>query len=104
VREGNRRIESLQAGDEGARAPVTELTTAFLELTGLLKLSFKEAETSSQLTGDLIAYLLELREQARSEKAFGRADEIRARLAEIGVHVEDTSAGARWRIGTTGDS
>jgi cysteinyl-tRNA synthetase len=102
VREGNRTMESLQGGDEDARASLIELTTAFRELTGLLNFDFQRSESSPELTGDLIAYLLELREQARTEKSFDRADQIRTRLTELGVQVEDTPAGPRWRFGTPG--
>ncbi|MBA2726396.1 MAG: hypothetical protein H0U53_10440, partial [Actinobacteria bacterium] len=41
---------------------------------------------------------LELREEARSEKAFDRADAIRDKLQGLGVAVEDTPGGPRWRV------
>jgi cysteinyl-tRNA synthetase len=37
------------------------------------------------------------REAARSERDFARADEIRSRLHERGIVLEDTPAGVRWR-------
>jgi cysteinyl-tRNA synthetase len=40
-----------------------------------------------------------LREEARREKAFERADGIRHKLGELGVTIEDTPAGPRWRLG-----
>jgi cysteinyl-tRNA synthetase len=96
VREGNRRLEEAQRGDEDARKALIELTATFMELTSVLGFHF-EVGISSGLVSDLVDYLLELREQARSEKAFERADQIRARLGEMGVTIEDTPAGPRWR-------
>jgi cysteinyl-tRNA synthetase len=41
--------------------------------------------------------LLAAREEARAHRDFGRADEIRRQLAEMGVLIEDTREGTRWR-------
>jgi cysteinyl-tRNA synthetase len=97
VRAGNRLIESALTGDEAARAELGELGAAFAELTHVLGFGFEAGESSSELVDGLVGYLLELREQARRERAFERADEIRERLAALGVVIEDTPAGPRWR-------
>ena len=99
VRLGNGLIEPAQEGDTSALASLTEVTEAFLELTTVLGFSFGTAEAPPGLTADLIEYLLELRDQARAEKAFERADAIRDKLSQLGVVIEDTAGGARWRIG-----
>jgi cysteinyl-tRNA synthetase len=100
VREGNRRLEDVQTGSIEDRAALGELTATFLELTSLMGFEFDaEGEGSGELTTGLIDYLLELRERARAEKAFERSDSIRAKLLELGVTVEDTPAGPRWRLG-----
>lgn len=41
--------------------------------------------------------LLAERQQARTEKNFSRSDEIRDELAAMGVVIEDTADGAKWR-------
>jgi cysteinyl-tRNA synthetase len=41
--------------------------------------------------------LLEQRQAARKRRDFGSSDAIRDRLAELGIVVEDTPDGARWR-------
>jgi cysteinyl-tRNA synthetase len=46
----------------------------------------------------LVEYVLELREQARAESEFDRADAIRSHLEAIGISVEDTPGGARWHL------
>ena len=100
VREGNKLLEAVQSGDPVAREGLLELLDPFLELTTVLGFTFSEAAGDSDLLGGLVSYLLELREQAREEKAFARADQIRERLMELGVVVEDTPAGPRWRVGS----
>jgi cysteinyl-tRNA synthetase len=102
VREGNRLIEPSQRGNESAVEELAGFVSVFLELTGLLNFSFAQPGSSNELVGGLIDYLLELRQEARAKKAFDRADGIRARLASLGVQVEDTPAGPRWRIGSPG--
>ena len=102
VREGNRLIEGAQRGDEGERKSLAGLLEVFLELTSVLNFRLESKPEDSKLVGGLVEYLLELRESARSERAFGRADEIRERLTELGVAIEDTPAGPRWRVSGTG--
>lgn len=41
--------------------------------------------------------LLEQRQTARAEKNFARADEIRDELTSMGIVIEDTPAGPKWR-------
>ncbi|HEX6989616.1 MAG TPA: cysteine--tRNA ligase [Bacillota bacterium] len=50
-----------------------------------------------QIVDGLVALLLEVREEARQERDWVRADRIRDRMAEIGLVVEDTPAGPRCR-------
>ena len=99
VREGNRRIDGAQRGDSDDRDTLVSLFESFLEMTGVLNFGFRSEAQDSSLVGGLVDYLLELRQQARDEKAFDRADAIRARLLELGVVLEDTPAGTRWRVG-----
>lgn len=98
VRSGNKLLEDVQRGDEDARKALVSHVEAFLELTGVLNLHFESATVGSELAGSLIEFLLDLREKAREEKAFDRADAIRAKLGELGVAIEDTPSGTRWRI------
>ena len=104
VREGNKLIEGAQRGDEGERKSLAGLLEVFLELTSVLNFGLEsKAADDSKLVGRLVEHLLELRESARSERAFERADEIRDRLTGLGVAIEDTPAGPRWRVSGTGE-
>jgi cysteinyl-tRNA synthetase len=99
VREGNRLLESAQRGDDEARAELIGAVGAFLEMTTVLGFTFESEAADSELVAGLVEYLIELRQQAREEKAFARSDEIRDRLLALGVSIEDTPAGTRWRLG-----
>jgi cysteinyl-tRNA synthetase len=46
----------------------------------------------------VIDRLLALRQQARAQQDFAKADAIRKLLAEAGVTLEDTPAGPRWSV------
>ncbi|MGH2734509.1 MAG: DALR domain-containing protein, partial [Actinomycetota bacterium] len=98
VRAGNRHMEGAQRDDASDRKALAQLFAVFLELATVLNFRFESTAGDSELLAGLIDYLLGLREQARGEKAFDRADAIRAKLEELGVAVEDTPAGPRWRI------
>ncbi len=58
-----------------------------------LKLSFE----SSGLSEEQIAQCILDRKQARLDKQFSKADEIRMYLKEQGIELEDTPAGTSWR-------
>jgi cysteinyl-tRNA synthetase len=76
--------------------------TVLKELSQLLGL-FTRLPSGAQTAGDtltapLMGLLIDLRARLRKEKNFGLADEIRKRLTELGVTLEDGADGTRWRI------
>ncbi|RPJ36568.1 MAG: hypothetical protein EHM27_15350 [Deltaproteobacteria bacterium] len=50
------------------------------------------------LLAPFLNLLLDLRNTLRLEKRWALADEIRNRLLQAGVIIEDTPQGARWRM------
>mgnify|MGYP000173812582 CR=1 FL=1 len=99
VSEGNRILERAQSGGDEHIQNLIEIIDPFLELTGVLGFAFPSGTgDNGELVGGLLDFLLELREEARAGKAFDRADAIRDRLISLGVSIEDTAAGTRWRI------
>jgi cysteinyl-tRNA synthetase len=52
-----------------------------------------------QLVDDLMKLLIELRAEARKAKNFALADQIRQRLGQLGVTLEDRPGGTGWRRG-----
>jgi len=57
-----------------------------------------QAGHNTELTGQLIDTLLELRQQAKLNKDFEAADRIRKRLTEMGITIKDTKDGAIWEL------
>ncbi len=74
--------------------------TVLRELTGTLGLFRKPQEQKiaggDDLTGKLMALLIDLRADARKKKDFATADRIRKTLGEIGVALEDRPGGTEW--------
>jgi cysteinyl-tRNA synthetase len=58
----------------------------------------KSAE-QDQLVDGLMRLLIDLRAEARKAKNFAVADQIRKRLGEIGITLEDRPGGTGWRLG-----
>ena len=95
VAEGNR---MLRDGDTEQASAVRE---AVLELAGVLGYALAGAGGGSdELVGPLIEELLTLRTEARERRDFATADGIRARLAALGIVVEDSADGPRWHLGS----
>lgn len=90
VGEVNAAIEKEDLSTENAKV-VYELMLKFDAVLGILTLKEKGV-----LSGDIEA-LIEEREKARERKDFKHADEIRKRLEDMGIVLEDTKEGVRWR-------
>ncbi|VVB86769.1 Cysteine--tRNA ligase [uncultured archaeon] len=90
VGEVNTAIEKEELSTENAKA-FYELMLKFDSVLGILTLKEKE-----ELPGE-IEELIGEREKARKIKDFKQADEIRKRLEEMGIVLEDTKEGVRWR-------
>jgi len=58
----------------------------------------KEEFEMPEMTEKLVSLLIDLREKARKEKNYGMSDEIRRRLGELGVVLEDSDKGVKWRL------
>ena len=64
----------------------------FNELTGVLGIVTKEETLEEE-----IEKLIEQRQQARKEKNWKLADEIRDKLKDMGIELQDTPDGVKWR-------
>ena len=65
------------------------------EILGIFEQGAKKAEDG--LTETLMEFILNLRAEAKKEKNYALADKIRDGLKELGVIVEDTKSGAKWK-------
>ncbi len=87
--------EINRSNDEGKNT--TEAGATFRELAGVLGLTLKEPEKSAGDAEPIINQLIATRKQLRDAKQFKAADEIRDKLLEMGVVLEDTSQGTIWK-------
>ncbi len=90
VGEVNTAIEKDELSTENAKS-VYELMLKFDAVLSILTLKEK-----GKLPGEIEALIVE-REKARKRKDFKQADEIRKRLEDMGIVLEDTKEGVRWR-------
>ena len=81
-----------------------ELASTLKHLGGILGLLQENPETflmaegaASDLSVESINQLIEERTQAKQNKDYTRADDIRAQLTEKGIVIEDTPTGTVWR-------
>ena len=76
--------------------PLEEAQATLRELGGVLGLTLAEEETGIAAR-PFIDLLVKVRDELRAAKLFELSDSIRARLAELGVALEDGAEGTRWR-------
>ncbi len=83
--------------NDAARNELVAATVVFRELTGTLGLFRtpveEEASANDALVEPLMQLLIDLRRAAKKNKDFATADEIRNRLKELGVALEDRPGG-----------
>ncbi len=103
----NRFANNLTADAAGPLAEYRAGMVVLKELTQVLGL-FRQApekpklEGQDRLTASLLDLLVQLRTQVRKEKNYKLADEIRSKLAALGVVLEDRPDGTVWRIESGG--
>ncbi len=89
-----------QSRDEGGGGEALLAAQATLrELAGVLGLRLEEPRLKGEAIAPFIELLLETRARLRQAQKWDLADRIRARLAELGVILEDGPQGTTWRWG-----
>jgi cysteinyl-tRNA synthetase len=73
------------------------LLAAFRELGGVLGL-LEDRQQDVEVVGGLVQLLQEVRQEARARKDFATSDKIRDRLKQMGVVIEDSAQGFRWKL------
>jgi cysteinyl-tRNA synthetase len=95
AREANR---AVAAGDTGLGAWARSLFDDLLH--GVLGVApTADAGAAAEAFDALVHLVLSERDEARRRRDFARSDTLRDRLADLGITVEDTPAGSRWRRG-----
>ncbi|WP_308686149.1 cysteine--tRNA ligase [Stomatobaculum longum] len=85
---------NITVTEESSKAYITrvkELLKKLLDVLGLL------SERKEENLDARVEALIAERQTARKEKNFARADEIRNELTEMGILLEDTKEGVKWK-------
>jgi cysteinyl-tRNA synthetase len=93
INEVNKRLDEGHVSREDAR----EFMELLLSFDCVLGLRLKTALEQQSLSGDIEA-LIHKREVARQRKDWVEADRIRSELENLGITLEDTSKGAKWKV------
>ncbi len=88
------RLANTNCSGESTKAFVQAMYDRIVKLCDVLGLKAKQEQ---ELLDDEIEQLIEERQQARKDRNFARADEIRKLLLEKGILLEDTREGVRWK-------
>lgn len=94
-----RAINTARAAGVGG-VPFREAQQTLRELCGVVGLRVREPQQPLPEATPFINLLVETRSALRKAKQFELADDIRQRLAALGITLEDTPEGTRWRWGT----
>jgi cysteinyl-tRNA synthetase len=79
-----------------AKAAVEAAIKVFDELTGILGIVYNDGTNDVADDSAEIEQLIAERTAARKEKNWAKADEIRNKLTEMGIVLEDTPQGVKW--------
>ncbi|MHA2006016.1 MAG: cysteine--tRNA ligase [Promethearchaeota archaeon] len=70
-----------------------------LELLGVFGLDFtKKRGVDDTKINELMDFIIKMREKARKEKNYELSDQIREKLQSVGIQIEDTESGPRWKL------
>jgi cysteinyl-tRNA synthetase len=75
-----------------------EAAKHYRDILNVLGLFEKRSQGLDELTNKLIDLVAGLRQEQREAKNYALADDIRNKLAEIGIELQDTKEGAAWKI------
>lgn len=89
-----RTVNAYLAKEEVNQEVLKEAYKLFMEICDVFGILDRD---KSNETNEEIDSLIEERNQARKEKNFARADEIRDQLLDMGISIEDTREGTIWR-------
>ncbi|MBQ4530617.1 MAG: cysteine--tRNA ligase [Lachnospiraceae bacterium] len=85
---------NVEAGENSSKELLQELVKTFEKLADVLGIILEQKE---EILDEEIEKLIEERQNARKEKNFKRADEIRDILLEKGIILKDTREGVQWK-------
>ena len=88
------KLANSNSSEDNTKEYITALKESIVTLADILGLKVIKEE---ELLDEDIEALIAERQQARKDKNFARADEIRDELMAKGIILEDTREGVRWK-------
>ena len=92
---------NVNVTEESTKATVELVLNTVTKLCDILGII---TEKKKEILDSDIEALIEERQAARKAKNFARADEIRDQLSDMGIILEDTREGVKWKFGQIGKS
>lgn len=90
-------VSGKAAAEAQAIAAAKEVYLLMGDILGVFCEPVAPDSGSDQMISHLVDLIIDLRQQARQKKDWAVADQIRDRLGEIGIVLEDTPQGVRWK-------
>jgi cysteinyl-tRNA synthetase len=92
-------IKKINSSLDNKKEVLIKAKNVLLELLGIFGLDFtKKKEAIGIKLNELMEIIIEIREKARKEKNYELSDKIRKKLKNVGIQLEDSPEGARWKI------
>ena len=92
-------IKKINSSLNNKKEILNKAKETLIELLGIFGLEFTKFEVTSDVKlNELMDIVIDIREEARKEKNYTLSDEIRDKLKNAGIQLEDTPDGPRWKI------
>lgn len=88
------KLANSTADNSGTEAYIAGLRALIARLCGVLGII---TERRTEVLDEEVEAMIAARQQARKEKNFALADEIRGKLLDMGIVLEDTREGVKWK-------
>ncbi len=88
------KYSNTNISSENSKEYLEALKERFIQLSDILGITLKKEKESLE---EEVEALIAERQQARKAKNFQRADEIRNQLQQMGILLEDTREGVKWK-------
>ena len=91
-------VDGGLATDEEAVTKAYDALKTITDVLGILETAWKRQIMADDTSyNELMDVILAVRQEVRKEKLYHISDQIRDKLGEIGIVIEDTPTGARWK-------
>ena len=92
-------ISSINSSLDNKMDILDSARDTLLELLGVFGLDFtKKKGVDDAKLNELMDFIISIREKAREEKNYALSDQIREKLGAVGIQIEDTESGPRWKL------